>query len=332
MSIQISKVVNALPGTLEADTIYLVKRASGFDMYVTNHVASIIAYRLNGSQIDIFGGPNQVSGTDYGVMTWTKPAGCRFVMVCCIGSGGSGGSGRKGAASTARSGGAGGAGAGLSILNLAADLLAATVQVFVGQGLAPGAAVTTDSTNGNAGTTGQVSNFGTYLTTINNASGGNGGTNAAGGNAAGGTGTASGATGGAPSVVAAGGQGGQAGGTAAGGGGAGGSIAADNSLLSPGAGSKFGLAINNGNFSAAGTSGAPAGVAGLNSGTGASSGATGGSGGYPSKTSGVAGGDGGAGGGPGGGGGGGGAGTDSTANSGAGGRGGNGVVIVMSIM
>lgn len=330
---QISKVVGALPAVLEADTIYLVKRATGFDFYVTNHTGTIVSYSLNGSQIDIFGGPGLVQGTDFGPMTWTKPAGCRFVMVCCIGSGAAGGSGRKGAVGSVRVGGSGGGSAGLSILNLAADSLAATVGLWVGEAFIGPAGVTTDSTNGVTGNFGAASSFGTYLRSINNPSGGVGGGTANGSNASAGTGTATGATGGAASASGVGGSGNQAGGLAAGSGAAGGTITAAEVLFRGGTGGLFGAAINSATAAPlAGTAVAPNGLIGPAAPTGHSYGAMGGSGGYPSKTAGVAAGDGGQGGWPGGGGGGGGAGTDGLSNSGAGARGGNGVVIVMSIM
>jgi hypothetical protein len=41
------KYVAALPGTLEADSIYFVRAGSGYDQYVTNHSGTIVAYPLN---------------------------------------------------------------------------------------------------------------------------------------------------------------------------------------------------------------------------------------------------------------------------------------------
>lgn len=41
------KVVAALPGTLEADSIYVVRAGAGFDLYVTNSSGTIIPYALN---------------------------------------------------------------------------------------------------------------------------------------------------------------------------------------------------------------------------------------------------------------------------------------------
>lgn len=42
-----AKVVAALPATLEADTVYFVRRAGGFDIKLTNGVGAIVAYNLN---------------------------------------------------------------------------------------------------------------------------------------------------------------------------------------------------------------------------------------------------------------------------------------------
>lgn len=43
------KVVSALPGTLEANSIYYVRVGSGFDMHITNDSGTIVAYRNNTS-------------------------------------------------------------------------------------------------------------------------------------------------------------------------------------------------------------------------------------------------------------------------------------------
>lgn len=42
------KVVGALPGTLEASTLYCVRSGAGFDLHLTNESGQIIAYPLNG--------------------------------------------------------------------------------------------------------------------------------------------------------------------------------------------------------------------------------------------------------------------------------------------
>jgi len=114
--------------------------------------------------------------------TWTKPALAKVVEVYVIGAGGGGGSGRRenGGASTAF-GGAGGGGGGFGYKKFNASVLAATETITVGAGGAGGAGQNTNSTNGNAGTVGGASSFGT--TVYMRAPGGSaglGGTNASG--------------------------------------------------------------------------------------------------------------------------------------------------------
>lgn len=53
------KVVAALPSTLVADSIYLVRVGTGFDLYVTNSSGTIVAYPLN---ISASGGGGSVVG------------------------------------------------------------------------------------------------------------------------------------------------------------------------------------------------------------------------------------------------------------------------------
>jgi hypothetical protein len=43
------KVVAALPGVLEANSIYYVRVGSGFDLYVTNDQGTVVAYPMNQS-------------------------------------------------------------------------------------------------------------------------------------------------------------------------------------------------------------------------------------------------------------------------------------------
>lgn len=45
--LKVKKYVSSLPSTLEANTIYFVRIATGFDMYVTNDIGTIIPYPLN---------------------------------------------------------------------------------------------------------------------------------------------------------------------------------------------------------------------------------------------------------------------------------------------
>jgi hypothetical protein len=85
--------------------------------------------------------------------TWTKPAGTpKWTEMYIISAGQGGGSGRRGPAGEASVGGGGGAsGSALRVVFRTSDL-PPTLSVDVGAGGAGGAAVTTDSTNGNPGT------------------------------------------------------------------------------------------------------------------------------------------------------------------------------------
>lgn len=91
--------------------------------------------------------------------TWTKPAGAKYVHVRVIGGGGGGGSGRRGAAATARGGGSGAAGASWGELLIPASTCDSSCTVTVGAAGTGGAAVTTNDTNGNAGSPGTDSQF-----------------------------------------------------------------------------------------------------------------------------------------------------------------------------
>lgn len=56
MGIRIDKVVAALPGTLEPDTVYAVRVGAGFDLYITDALGQT-AHSLNGG-----GGSSTLSG------------------------------------------------------------------------------------------------------------------------------------------------------------------------------------------------------------------------------------------------------------------------------
>lgn len=105
-----------------------------------------------------------VSSTLYtpGTTTWNKPAGCTVVTIWMIGGGGGGGSGRFGSTGTASSGGGGGAPAGWAqAIAFPASMLPSSVTVVCGAKGTGGAAQTVASTNGNPGTVGGNSTFGT---------------------------------------------------------------------------------------------------------------------------------------------------------------------------
>jgi hypothetical protein len=95
--------------------------------------------------------------------TWTKPAGLKELIVCCIGAGGGGGSGRKGANSTPRAGGSGGAGGSVAIQRYFADDLDSSYAITIGSGGSGGASQTLNSTNGNDGADGGNTSFGAVL-------------------------------------------------------------------------------------------------------------------------------------------------------------------------
>lgn len=95
--------------------------------------------------------------------TWSKPSGLTHYYAEAVGGGGGGGSGRRDASGTNRGGGSGGAGGTfVSRFGRLSDL-GSTESVTIGAGGAGGAAVTVDATNGNAGTQGGDTTFGSAL-------------------------------------------------------------------------------------------------------------------------------------------------------------------------
>ena len=272
--------------------------------------------------------------------TWTKPAGLKRVMVCCIGAGGAGGSGRCDNAGLNRFGGGGGGGGAVVWRQIAATDLTATVAVTTGTGGTGGTGVSTVATSGNAGTAGGDTSFGAIVI-AKGGSGGTGGTGAAGSGGQGGQTSAcapafgpyalTGASGGggasgngvqgSTGINATGGPAGGGGGginssnTNATGGGGGGSVYANSVLISgPTSGATPNGVANQSNFLFFNSS--------LTSGKGIG---TGGAGGYPSLPA-----DAGNGGNYGAGGGGGRASLTGTL-SGAGGNGAAGLCVVMEI-
>lgn len=267
--------------------------------------------------------------TDVQVFTssnnWNKLAGAVYVDIVVIGAGGGGASGRKGGTTNAAGGGGGGAGGSYTARSFQASLLAATESITVGTGGTGGAAVTGTNVNGNAGTAGGNSSFGSWATV-------------SGGGAAGAATTAGGTAGSAASARAMF----QASSGAAGALGAGAS-ALSATVAAGGGGAAGGLPISatvgfaggNGGtclstwFSGGNGSGGAIGLLGSDgqSVTAGSALCSGGGGGGGSAFTGN-GGNGGNGGIYGGGGGGGGAALDGVSSSGKGGDGANGIVIV----
>lgn len=64
-TLKLHKVVAALPGVLEADSVYFVRVGTGFTMYVTNSSGTIVAYTPNLGWADIQGKPTTLAG--YGI-------------------------------------------------------------------------------------------------------------------------------------------------------------------------------------------------------------------------------------------------------------------------
>ncbi len=108
--------------------------------------------------------------------TWRKPSNgnAKSVFAFVLGGGGGGaGGGRTSTASTVR-GGAGGAGACASFMWMDASVVGSTETVTVGAGGAGGAAITGTSANGNDGTPGGLSSFGSRLRADGGINGGGG--------------------------------------------------------------------------------------------------------------------------------------------------------------
>jgi hypothetical protein len=112
--------------------------------------------------------------------TWTRPPLVKWVGAICLAGGNGGGSGRRGAAASVRVAGNGGAGGSVTCGEFLASSLGASETVTVGAAGTGGASVSTNNTNGNPGSIGGGSTFGSHLQAINDPSAaGAGGTIAA---------------------------------------------------------------------------------------------------------------------------------------------------------
>lgn len=256
---------------------------------------------------------------------WYKDELAKYVRVQAWGAGGGGGSGRKSdVATVVRSGGAGGGGGAYVDTFIDASILPSTeISIGIGGGGNGGAAQTTNATNGNPGTAGGTTQFGSFARALGGALGG-GGASAA---VTGGNGALNGNSGGGSATTGAAGSAGSPAAFAApvglggAGGGAGGGLTTGNVMS---AGGSSGNSYYGALISITSTGGTAGGGSGSNGSNGnISQVGTGGGGGGSNTT-----GDGGAGGAGGFGSGGGGGGASQNGNSGAGGNGGNGFMII----
>lgn len=288
--------------------------ASADELTRKDYVDNALAAKAHTPQIDVY----TVGGT------WTKPSWATKVTVMLLAGGGGGGSGARRQSGSTSSGGAGGGGGGSALLIVRASDLNATEPVVVGAGGFGGSPATADNTNGNPGSIGGGSRFGS-MGRVNpgftGATGGQLGTSANGGT--GGTGDW-GAPNGGGGVNAAAGATGNRGSRAGASGGAGGGISATPAAFPGGTGGSplylGDISTSAGAIDAGGSPGASAAVGVFISGGG-------GAGGGSSITG--AGGWGGDGGRYGAGGGGGGSSMNGFA-SGGGGTGADGIVVVIS--
>jgi hypothetical protein len=257
---------------------------------------------------------------------WYKDELAKYVRVQAWAGGGGGGSGRKDSSATVvRSGGAGGGGGAYVDTFIDASILPSTeIAIGIGGGGNGGAAQTTNAANGNSGTAGGTTQFGSFARALGGALG-NGGTAVA---ATGGVGALNGNAGGGSSATGGAGTAGSPAATTApvglggAGGGGGGGLTTANATSAGGSSgnSYYGASISI--TSSGGTAGGGSGSNGSNP-TNISQVGTGGGGGGSNTT-----GDGGNGGAGGLASGGGGGGASQNGNSGAGGVGGNGFMII----
>ena len=179
--------------------------------------------------------------TSFDTIGYVIPRGAKALQIVCVGAGGGGGSGRRGAAGGARCGGSGGGGGAYSeVVIQVSDLTLDTLILMVGRGGPGGAAVSANTTDGNAGTAGVETKVLHGASVIVKASGGSAGAagtgSAATGGAGGTTGDYAGSAGGASATAGAGIAGTSATTKTTGGGGGGGSVTAADGGAAGGAG------------------------------------------------------------------------------------------------
>lgn len=96
-------------------------------------------------------------GTGDTFQTWTKPKGCSFINIFCLGSGGGGGAGASGVNGTVRCGGAGGGTGGHTKIMIPSFFLPDTLYIKVGKGGDGGLPTSSDGTSGITGELSYVS-------------------------------------------------------------------------------------------------------------------------------------------------------------------------------
>lgn len=298
----------------------LVRTADGFAQIAPGNPGEILTWD-GGTDLPVWDAANVDVQVYLASNTWTKPSwalSTSLVHWNVIAPGGGGGSGPKQPSGSAVSGGAGGGGGERVTGTALASAFSATEAITVGAAGTGGAAVTTNSTNGNAGTNAGNCSIGTKVVARGGKGGEGGGTGQPG--AAGGAGGAViGGTGQSADPGTVGGSGGAGWDGWAGGGGCGGPRDTGNATYEGGSGGSTGPAAGG----AAATLDNTAGANGTS--VAANSGQTGGGGGGGRGS-----GKGGNGGAYGAGGAGGGPGLNSVVNSGAGGDGGAGIVIIIT--
>ncbi len=120
-----------------------------------------------------------VQFTNTGANTYNKPSDLVFAFVVCIGGGGGAGSGRRYTAGVGRSSGGSGSAGCLARRFLRASEISNTENITVGGGGVGGAAQVADTSNGNQGTAGQNTSFGSLVVATGGDFGRGGGTSGA---------------------------------------------------------------------------------------------------------------------------------------------------------
>lgn len=152
---------NPTIGKLQSNTLTAPSPSAG-DLLVYSSTSSAWVNRP-GTDVQVFTGSS----------TWTKPEGCKWVQIVCIGGGGGGGSGHSHTSGN-KGGGGGGGGGGISEVLYRAVALPASMTVTIGSGGSGGAGVSGNN-DGNDGTAGVTTSVSASGTTYAQAAGGYGG-------------------------------------------------------------------------------------------------------------------------------------------------------------